>query len=421
MAMDNNPWARAQKQLEKIAKQINLPPLLLARLHEPDRIVTVSLPMQMDNGDIRTFIGFRVQHNDIIGPYKGGLRYHPQVNMDEVRALAFWMSMKCAVVDIPFGGGKGGITVNPKELSEKELKKLSQLFIDRITSVIGPTVDVPAPDVNTNPKIMAWMVDEYSKNVGKSSPAVITGKPINKGGSLGRTEATGLGGSYVLLTALKKLKKNPKGMTVAVQGFGNVGYYIAQFLEKAGMRVVAVSDSKEGIYVADGLNPKLTLECKQKKGYLSGCYCVGSVCDLNKGRRITNEELLELDVDILIPAALENVINRENADKIKAKIILEMANGPITDEADVILNKKHVLVIPDILANSGGVATSYFEWYQNMKKEKWAKNEVFKKLKAQLVRVTGEVFATQKKYHMSMRDAAYALALTRIKKHWKKK
>lgn len=417
--MDNNPWTRAQQQLDKIAKQINLPPLLLARLHEPDRTITVSLPIKMDDGEIHTFSGYRVQHNNILGPYKGGIRFHPNVNMDEVRALAFWMSMKCAVVDIPFGGGKGGITVNPKELSEKELEALSRLWAKRLASAIGPTIDVPAPDVNTNPTIMAWIVDEYSKTVGKKTPAVITGKPINKGGSQGRTEATGLGGSYVLLAALKKLKKNPKDMTVAVQGFGNVGYYIAYYLEKAGMKVVAVSDSKEGIYVTEGLNPKMTLECKQKKGYLSGCYCVGSVCDLKQGRKITNEELLELPVDILIPAALENVITKENASKIQAKIILEMANGPITAEADNILDKKNTIVIPDILANSGGVATSYFEWYQNMHKRKWSKKAVFKKLQMQLERVTAEVFATQKKYKTNLRDSAYALALQRIYKHWK--
>ena len=418
--MENNPWQRAQKQLNKIAHMMDLPPLLLARLTEPDRIVTVSLPMDMDNGSVKTFTGFRVQHNNILGPYKGGLRYHPHVDMDEVRALAFWMSMKCAVVDIPMGGGKGGITVNPKELSEKELKKLSELFIERLAPVIGPTVDVPAPDVNTNPTIMSWMVEEYSRVVGKPTPAVITGKPLNKNGSQGRTEATGLGGSYVLLSLLKKLKKNPKGMTVAVQGFGNVGYYIAYYLEKAGMKVVAVSDSKEGIFVKEGLNPKLTLDCKQKKGYLSGCYCVGSVCDLNKGRKITNDELLELDVDILIPAALENVITRDNASKIKAKIVLEMANGPVTNDADEVLKKKDVLIIPDILANSGGVCTSYYEWYQNMHRQKWTKEVVFNKLKKQLVRVTSEVYSSQKKYNTTMRDAAYILALTRIKQHWKK-
>lgn len=416
----NNPWLRAKRQLEKVAAKASISPLLLARLSQPDRTISVSLPMKMDNGEIKVFEGYRVQHNNILGPYKGGLRYHPHVSMDEVRALAFWMSMKCAVVDIPMGGGKGGITVNPKELSEKELKTLSQLFINRLATAIGPTIDVPAPDVNTNPTIMAWMVEEYSKIVGKKTPAVITGKPLNKGGSQGRTEATGLGGSFVLLETLRKLKRNPKGMTVAVQGFGNVGYYIAYFLEKAGMKVVAVSDSKEGIYVAEGLNPEMTLNCKKEKGFLSGCYCVGSVCDLKKGRKITNEELLELNVDVLVPAALENVITKDNAAKIKAKIILEMANGPVTDDADIILEKKDVLVIPDILANSGGVATSYYEWYQNIHKEKWSKKQVFTKLKKQMERVTGEVLTVQKKHKTSMRDSAYIVALTRIQ-HMAKK
>jgi glutamate dehydrogenase/leucine dehydrogenase len=322
-------------------------------------------------------------------------------------------------VDIPFGGGKGGITVNPKELTEKELQTLSQLFIKRLGTAIGPTIDVPAPDVNTNPKIMAWMVEEYGKNL-KSQisklktkisenelKAVITGKPLNKGGSRGRTEATGLGGSYVLLATLKNLKKNPKGMTVAIQGFGNVGYYIAYFLEKAGMKIVAISDSKEGIYVPNGLDVAKTLAHKEEKGVLPG-------------PKITNKELLALPVDVLIPAALENVITQENAQAVQAKIILEMANGPITADADALLEKKKILVIPDILANSGGVCVSYFEWYQNMHKEKWTKKEVFEKLEKQLHRVTQEVFVTQKKYVMNMRDGAYALALQRIQSHWKK-
>lgn len=418
--MNNNPWERAKRQLFAATKHLSLPPLLLARLSEPDRIIHVSLPVEMDNGQVKTFEGYRVQHNNILGPYKGGIRYHQNVSMDEVRALAFWMSMKCAVVDIPFGGGKGGITVNPKELSEKELEALSRLFIKRLGTAIGPTIDVPAPDVNTNPTIMSWMVDEYSRLVGKKTPAVITGKPLEKGGSQGRTEATGLGGSYVLLETLRKLKKDPKGMTVAVQGFGNVGYYVALFLKQAGMKVVAVSDSKEGIYVEDGLNPEMTLACKQKKGMLSGCYCVGSVCDLQKGRKITNEELLELDVDVLVPAALENVITKDNASRIKAKIILEMANGPLTDDADGILEKKNILVIPDILANSGGVATSYYEWYQNMYRVKWRKKQVFAKLKKQMEKVTGEVFLAKRQYKTSMRTAAYISALKRIEKVNKK-
>lgn len=420
--MENNPWERAKRQLTTIVSTyLPLPPLFVARLSEPDRVISVSLPMQMDNGIVRIFQGYRVQHNNILGPYKGGLRYHHNVSMDEVRALAFWMSMKCAVVDIPLGGGKGGITVNPKELSEKELERLTKLFIDKIAVNIGPTIDIPAPDVNTNSKIMSWMVDEYSKIARKKTPAVITGKPLNKGGSEGRTEATGLGGSYVLLETLRNLKQNPKGMTVAIQGFGNVGYFIAYFLEKAGMKIVAVSDSKEGIYVSDGLNPKVTLDCKQKKGFLSGCYCVGSVCDVKKGRKITNDELLELPVDILIPAALENVITEKNAQKIKAKIILEMANGPVTDTADIILTKRNIVVIPDILANSGGVAVSYFEWYQNMHHKKWAKKVVFEKLQKQLERITQEVLSTQKQYKSSLRDAAYIVALKRISEKDKNK
>lgn len=419
--MDTNPWLRAQRQLKKVSKKVTLPPLLLAELSQPHRIIRVSLPMTMDNGQVKVFEGYRVQHNNILGPYKGGLRYHPNVSMDEVQALAFWMSMKCAVVDIPFGGGKGGITVNPKELSEKELERLSKLFINRLGTTIGPTIDVPAPDVNTNPQIMSWMTDEYSRLVGKRTPAVITGKPLQKGGSQGRTEATGLGGSYVLLELLRLLKKNPKNMTVAVQGFGNVGYYIASFLTKAGMKVVAVSDSKEGIYVGEGLNPEMTLACKKKKGYLSGCYCVGSVCDLNKGRKITNDELLQLSVDILVPAALENVITGENVKNIKAKIILEMANGPVTDDADLVLQQKGTVVIPDILANSGGVATSYYEWYQNMHRQKWSKEKVFKKLKTQMQKVTSEVWRELKKQKVTMRDAAYIVALQRIAKKYKTK
>ena len=423
----NNPWLRAQKQLDTVTKTyLTLPPLLLERLHEPDRIVSVSLPITMDNGSIHTFQGYRVQHNNILGPYKGGIRYHQNVSMDEVKALAFWMSMKCAVVDIPLGGGKGGIIVDPKKLSENELEKLSRLFVDRLGGAIGPTIDVPAPDVNTNPTIMQWMVDEYMKNSKSQTPnpklsrnqllAAFTGKPIEKGGSQGRTEATGLGGSYVLVEILKNLKKNPKDMTVAIQGFGNVGYYIATFLHDLGMKIVAVSDSKEGIYVPDGLSPEKTLECKKEKGMLSGCYCVGSVCDVKKGRRITNEELLQLPVDILIPAALENVITKENAAQIKAKIILEMANGPVTDDADIVLDKKNILVIPDILANSGGVATSYYEWYQNMHSQKWSKKKVFDKLHKQLARVTKEVWLASKKHQTTLRNSAYIVALSRIAK-----
>jgi glutamate dehydrogenase/leucine dehydrogenase len=436
MKYENNPWQRAQKQLEKSAKILNLPPLLTARLSEPDRIVEVSLPMELTNGEIKVFSGYRVQHNNLKGPYKGGLRYHQQVSMDEVQALAFWMTMKNAVIDVPFGGGKGGITVNPKELNEAELEKLTRLFTQRLSPAIGPTLDVPAPDVNTNPKIMSWIVDEYTKisklpSTYNLSPitypqAVVTGKPLEKGGSLGRTEATGLGGMYALIETLKQLGKYKKDLTVAVQGFGNVGRFVAYFLQKEGFKIVALSDSKAGIYIPSGIADIEQVEkCKESKGTLAGCYCVGTVCDWRHkekvgGKDITPQDVLELPVDIIIPAALENVITGENAHKIKANFILEMANGPLTGEADEILDKKGVTIIPDILANSGGVAVSYFEWYQNMHNEKWTKEEVFKKLDDKMSKSVTEVIKMSQKYKVSLRDAAYLLALTRLQEEWQK-
>lgn len=427
----NNPWKRSQEKLRAIAKKINLDPLLLAELEEPDRIITTSLPVRLDNGNVETFTGYRVQHNNVLGPYKGGIRYHPQVSMDEVKALAFWMTVKCAVINVPFGGSKGGITVDPKSLSESELRELSHVFSRKLANAIGPEIDVPAPDVNTNPTIMGWLVEEYKKQLktqneklktpltDKQLSGVVTGKPVDQGGSLGRTEATGLGGYYALMHVLKKLGKNPKDMTVAVQGFGNVGYYAADFFYKEGMKVVAVSDSKEGIYVKDGLNPDKTLACKKEKGMLSGCYCVGSVCDVKNGKQITNKDLLELPVDVLVPAALENVITASNAANIKAKIILELANGPITIEADTILKQNNKMVIPDILANSGGVCVSYYEWYQNMHNESWSKEDVFKKLKTQMEAATDDVWKIAKEKNASLRDAAYMTALNRIQNAWK--
>lgn len=416
--LKNNPWKRSKDQLQKIAKKIKLPELLLARLLEPDRIISVSIPIKLDSGEVKIFNGFRIQHNNILGPYKGGIRYHQNVSMDEVRALAFWMTIKCAVVDIPMGGAKGGITIDPKQLSENELEQLTTIFANRLAPIIGPHMDIPAPDVNTNSTIMGWIVKEYSRVVGKLTPAVITGKSIDQGGSEGRTEATGFGGGFVLENALKKLNLYKKDMTVAIQGFGNVGYYVATYLAEHGFRVIAVSDSKDGVYVKNGLNPAKTLECKKERGMLSGCYCVGSVCELNGGKRISNEELLELDIDILIPAALENVITQTNADKIRAILVMELANGPLTREADEILNKKGITVIPDILANSGGVCTSYYEWHQNMHNEHWTKKEVLDKLKLQMNRVTDEVFSAQRKYTTNLRNAAYISALKRIERTW---
>jgi glutamate dehydrogenase/leucine dehydrogenase len=346
--------------------------------------------------------------------------------MDEVKALAFFMTIKNAVVGVPFGGGKGGITIDPKTLSVDELERLTRLFARRLTPSIGPTVDVPAPDVNTNPMIMSWIVDQYKKELksrkSKENPlAVVTGKPLDKGGSAGRTEATGLGGAITLVEIMKRLKKNPKKMTVAVQGFGNVGRFVARFLQEEGFKVVAVSDSKGGLYIPKGIpDTEAIQQCKELKGFLAGCYCVGSVCDLSNkeklgGQDITNDEILTLPVDILIPSALENVINKKNASKIQAKYILEMANGPTTHKADEILEQKGVTIIPDVLANAGGVAVSYFEWYQNMHDEKWTKYKVFKELRKYMTKATDAVFDMHKQYKgSSLRDAAYLVALTRL-------
>lgn len=422
---ENNPWERSLLLLTKIAKKISINPLLLASLSTPDRIIEISLPLLL-NGETKVLRGYRVQHNNILGPYKGGIRYHAQVSMDEVKALSFWMTMKNAVADVPFGGGKGGVQVDPKELSEKELEQLTRLFTKRLADVIGPEKDIPAPDVNTNPKIMAWIADEYSKVTGTKAPGVVTGKPIEEGGSQGRTEATGLGGMYVLMAYLKKIGKDPKGMTVAVQGFGNVGKFIAKFLHKEGFRIVASSDSKGGIHIPNGIEDMELLEvCKNAKGKISECYCIGSVCDIkNKGKlggkSVSSDQLISLPVDILIPAALENVITKENAQSVKAKIILEMANGPTTMEAETILKKRGVTIIPDILANSGGVTVSYFEWYQNMHKEKWTKEKVFSKLKEKMDKAVDEVFTASKKYKADLREAAYIIALKRLQSNWKK-
>ncbi len=418
----NNPWERAKSQLSNAASLLDLDDLLLSRLLNLDRIVQVSMPIKMDNGKVEVFQGFRVQHNNILGPYKGGLRFHQDVDMDEVKALSLWMTMKNAVIDVPFGGGKGGISVDPKKLSENELKNLTEEFTRKLFPVIGSSLDVPAPDVNTNGKIMEWIVDEYGKINGKEDLAVVTGKPISKGGSEGRTEATGLGGTYALEAILKRLGKNGKGMTVAVQGFGNVGVFVSRYLIDAGFKVVAVSDSKGGIYIPDGIKDIGIIEkCKKDSGYIAGCYCVGSVCDLSNrdklgGKEISSSEVLELPVDIIVPSALENSITEENVDKIKAKIILEMANGPTTLEADEILDKKGITIIPDILANSGGVAVSFFEWYQNKNNEKWTKEDVFEKLKKRMYTSADAIYETSVNKKVSLRTAAYVVALERIKK-----
>ncbi|HUO56023.1 MAG TPA: Glu/Leu/Phe/Val dehydrogenase [Candidatus Paceibacterota bacterium] len=416
----DNPWSRAKTQLKNAALVLKLDELLLARLENPDRDLEVSIPLRLESGEVRVFKGFRVEHNNMRGPYKGGLRYHPKVDMDEVKALAFWMTMKNALINVPFGGGKGGIAVDPKKLSENDLEALTRGFARALEPLIGERRDVPAPDVNTNARVMHWIRDEYEKVTGSEAPAVVTGKAIEDGGSEGRTEATGLGGAYALSAVLDNLGMNKKGLTVAVQGYGNVGKYVAEFLQQAGCTIVAISDSKGGIYVPRGIKDLNALEkCKEKSGHVAGCYCIGSVCDLSNmnemgGRDISPDEVFTLPVDVVVPAALENAITKEKAANIKAKIVLELANGPTTTEADALLQSKGVTVIPDILANSGGVAVSYFEWYQNLHHEHWTREMVFERLQALMAEAAKNVVDVSKEHAITLREAAYIVALKRL-------
>lgn len=416
-----NPFENALNQLERALKYLSLSQAQIARLKNPEKVISVTFPVKMDDGNIELFHGFRVQHSSLLGPYKGGIRFHPQVNMDEVRALAFWMAIKCAVVGIPMGGGKGGIEVDPKNLSVSELERLSRSYVRSIASDIGPHTDVPAPDVNTTPQIMRWMVEEYIairdskfkiKNEKEKSMlmATFTGKPLDFGGSEGRTEATGKGGYHVLLSLLSKIKMKGKygeKLTVAVQGFGNVGFYIAKFLHEYGMRVVAISDSLGGVVVEDiskeSIDPEKALALKKEKGSFK-----------SMGKSISNEELLELPVDILVPAALENQIMRENARKIHAAIILEMANGPTTSEADEILFQRNIPVVPDVLANSGGVTVSCFEWEQNLNAEHWSFQDVSKKLQEKMNVAFDAVWVVSQEKKVNLRTAAYIVAIKRM-------
>ena len=401
-----NPFETAKSQLEDAAKLANLDKDKVEQLRHPDRYVEASIPVKMDNGSLRIFTGFRSQHNNARGPYKGGIRYHQDVSLDEVRALSFWMSFKNAVVNVPFGGGKGGIIVNPKELSSSELEKLSRGYVQKMFPIFGPEFDVPAPDVNTNGQIMGWMLDEYQKITGNKSKATFTGKSLDNGGSEGREEATGFGGVYVFEEVVKsKVVDLPAGSKVAIQGFGNVATFFAQAAEKLGYKIVALSDSKGGIYNADGLN--LMEVAAHKK-------VTGALKDFGGAKNISNEQLLEIETDVLVPAALENVLTGQNADKIKARLIVEMANGPTTPEADAVFTKKNIIVIPDILANSGGVCTSYFEWYQNMHDEKWSKEQVLEKLSKQIKQAFADTLAARNKYNTTFRNAAYVLAAERI-------
>lgn len=375
-------------------------------LKHPQKIIEVAVPIKMDNGCLKIFTGYRVQHSNVRGPFKGGIRFHPKVNLDEIKSLAFWMTIKCAAVDIPFGGAKGGITVNPKKLSQNELEKLTRSYVRSISHSIGPDKDIPAPDVYTNPQIMAWFMDEYSRIKGKNVPGVVTGKPVAIGGSLGRDTATAQGGFYTLEEALKKISVNKKNITIAVQGFGNAGYNFSKIAHNAGYKVVAVSDSKGGIYNKQGLDIEEVIAHKNK---------TGSVIDLPGTKNISNQEILELPITVLVPAALENVITKKNVKKIKARVILELANGPIALDASEILAKKNILIIPDVLANAGGVIVSYFEWVQNIRHYYWEADKVQARLKDKITQATSLIWETKEKYKVDMRMAAYIVAVERLR------
>lgn len=401
-----DPFQNYLIQLDKAAKILGFGSLKKKRLKTPDKIIKVKFPVRMDNGQSKTFQGFRVQFNNALGPYKGGIRFHPQVSLAEVKALAAWMAIKCAVADLPFGGGKGGVIVDPKKLSSKELERLSRAYVGAIWQNIGPDFDVPAPDVNTNPEIMAWMLAEYEKLIGRKEPATFTGKPIERGGSQGRVEATGAGGVFVLTALAQKLKIKNEKLKIAVQGFGNVGYFFALLAQQAGFRVVALADSRGGAVMESGQwQMEKVLAHKQKKGSLVG---------FPGSQPVDQEKFFQLPVDVLVPAALENVITGQNAAQIKAKVIIEMANGPVTPEADKILEKRKIISVPDVLSNSGGVTVSFFEWFQNKKSERWSKAKVMLKLKKKITTAFQAIWQEAKKRKVSLRDAAYILALKRI-------
>ena len=418
----NDPHKNAVAQLEKVAallakdydKQSEPFNKVVDKLKEPQNFYQTELEITMDDGSKKKFAAFRSQHNNARGPYKGGIRYHQDVSESEVKALSTWMTWKCAVTGIPYGGGKGGIIVDPKKLSASELERLSRAYSQFLSDKIGPWVDVPAPDVNTTGQIMAWMVDEYQKALTKKGLVqenplgTFTGKPLALGGSEGREEATGLGGVMVMEKLVEKMGyKDKKDVKVAIQGFGNVGYWFAKHAYDRGYNVVTVSDSKGGIYVESGLDPEKVLACKREKGSVQ-------LCGGTAGQSLSNEQILELDVDILVPAALENVIHKDNAAKVKAKAIIEMANGPITPEADEILKDKKVILVPDVLANSGGVTVSYFEWVQNLQGYYWSHKEVVSKLQPLMETAFAQMWQMKETHDVDGRMATYMTAVKRV-------
>jgi glutamate dehydrogenase (NAD(P)+) len=400
-----NPFEIAREQLRRVAEVFAIDQRLVNVLQECKKAVVVSVPVTMDDGSIHAFEGCRVTHNIARGPSKGGIRYHPDVTLDEVKALAMWMTWKCALMNIPFGGAKGGVVCNPKQLSRGELERMTRRYTTEIINEIGPEKDIPAPDVGTDPTVMAWIFDTYSMNKGHSVLGVVTGKPLNVGGSLGRLEATARGGLYTIQEAARKRELRLEGLRVAVQGFGNVGSYLAKFLAEQGSIVIAISDSSVGLHNPNGIDVPAALAHKQETGTLRG---------LRGAEEITNEELLLLECDVLAPCALEQVITSENADRVKAKIVCEGANGPVTPTADEILEDRGVLILPDILANAGGVVVSYFEWVQGLQEYFWKEPEVNSKLRDITTRAFNETWHVYEQRQTTMRSAAYGVAVGRV-------
>jgi glutamate dehydrogenase (NAD(P)+) len=400
-----NPFEIAREQLRRVAKAFAIDPNLVNVLQDCKKAVSVSVPVAMDDGSTRVFQGHRVTHNVARGPSKGGIRYHPDVTLDEVKALAMWMTWKCALSGIPFGGAKGGVVCNPKTMSEGELQRMTRRFTSEIINEIGPEKDIPAPDVGTDGRVMAWIFDTYSMNKGHSVLGVVTGKPLTIGGSLGREEATARGALYCVREAVRKLQMSLQGTSVAVQGFGNVGSFLAKFLTEDGAKVIAVSDSSSGLHNPNGIDVQAAIAHKRETGTLAS---------FRGAEAISNEELLLLECDVLAPCALEQVITADNADKVKAKIVVEGANGPVTPVADEILEEKGILILPDILANAGGVVVSYFEWVQGLQEYFWKEAEVNAKLNDIVTRAFNETWSTMESRSISMRLAAYGLAVQRV-------
>lgn len=406
MTVDSlNPFENAQLQLKQACDKLKIETAVYEILKEPLKVLEVSIPVKMDDGSVKTFKGFRVQHNDAVGPTKGGIRFHPNVTLDEIKALSLWMTFKCSVTGIPYGGAKGGIVVDPKSLSESELERLSRGYIDAIYKFIGEKVDVPAPDVNTNGKIMAWMVDEYNKLAGKSSLGVITGKPIELGGSLGRNAATGFGVAVIVREVCKRKNIDLKNASIAIQGFGNVGSHTALDINKLGGKITAIAEWNGVIYDENGIDPNELIKYKESKK---------SILGFPGSKLISTEQFWSLPVDVMIPAALENVITVDIANKINAKIVAEAANGPTTPKADKILEDRNILVVPDILTNAGGVTVSYFEWVQNMYGYYWSEEEVESREEEAMVKAFNNIWSIKQEYNVSMRNAAYMHSVKRV-------